>query len=357
MVGIVDGQAITATHVALPVGRGFFPKLAADLPVAAVATPIVDVALRIGGAWREVGLKLEGRNPGGSIKARTAAALVHRLERGGVIGPGDALVESTSGNLGVALARICAARGYSFTAVLDPKVDPAVVGRMREHGAEIVMVDRADAAGGYLLTRLAEVRRLMDRRSMVWPNQYENPANPAVHFGHTGPELLRQRPCLDAVFVATSTGGTLAGIGRYLHAAAPGAQVVGVDVHGSLVFTNRPAPRLLSGIGASRRSSFLRPGDYDHFRLISDRVAIAACHTIRAGVGISLGGSSGATVAACARFLASHPDVRHPVCICPDGGANYANTIFSPHWLDAHGIAPAADASNLPFDDVRAGRR
>lgn len=326
--------------------------LTSDLPDPLEATPIVDVALRIRGAWRVVGLKLEGHNPGGSIKARTAAALVHALESQGRLHPGDALVESTSGNLGVALARISEARGYSFTAVVDPKIDLAVLERMRAHDARIVMVDRPDLAGGYLLTRLREVRRLIDSSSMVWTNQYESAANPAIHFRHTGPELLRQRPDVDAVFVAASTGGTLAGVGRFLRGSAPRAEVVGVDVRGSLVFASKPAPRLLTGIGASQPSSFLRPDDYDHVELVGDREAIATCHALASDTGISVGGSSGAAVAACARFLAANPGVRHPVCICPDEGANYAHTLYSPVWLDAHGISPAADAAGLPFCDV-----
>src|SRR4051794_39814693 len=100
------------------------------LAATTAATPIVDVALRIGGARRVVGLKLEGFNPGGSIKARTAASLVASLESDGLLRPGDTLVESTSGNLGVALALICAQRGYSFVAVVDPKIDPSVIDRM-----------------------------------------------------------------------------------------------------------------------------------------------------------------------------------------------------------------------------------
>jgi 2,3-diaminopropionate biosynthesis protein SbnA len=326
------------------------------LAATTAATPIVDVALRIGGARRVVGLKLEGFNPGGSIKARTAASLVASLESDGLLRPGDTLVESTSGNLGVALALICAQRGYSFVAVVDPKIDPSVIDRMRAANAEIVMVDEPDAGGGYLLTRLAEVRRLMAQRRMVWPNQYENAANPAAHFDGTGPELLAQRPDLDAVFIATSTGGTLAGVSRYLRTARPKATVVAVDVHGSQTFAGNPAHRLLNGIGSSRPSSFLTPADYDRVVFVSDREAIAACHTLEARTQISVGGSSGAALAACGRVLAEAPELRRAVCICPDDGANYRQTIFSPRWLAAHDVTPIDDASMLAFTDARVRR-
>jgi cysteine synthase A len=186
----------------------------------------------------------------------------------------------------------------------------------------------------------------------VWPNQYENAANPAAHFDITGPELLAQRPDMDAVFIATSTGGTLAGIARYLRKASASTRVVAVDVLGSRTFDSDPAPRLLNGIGSSRRSAFLTPADYDHVALVSDREAIAACHALHAWAGVSVGGSSGATVAACARFLASNRDVRHPICICPDDGSNYRNTLFSSEWLAAHDVCPVADVSMLHFSDA-----
>ena len=315
------------------------------------ATPIVDVALQINGARRIVGLKLEGFNSGGSIKARTAASLVANLESERLLRPGDTVVESTSGNLGVALALICAQRGYSFVAIVDPKIDPSVLDRMRAAKAEIVMVDQPDAGGGYLLTRLAEVRRLMAQRRMVWPNQYENAANPAAHFNGTGPELIAQRPDLDAVFIATSTGGTLAGVSRYLRTRSQ-ATVIAVDVYGSQTFASKPAPRLLNGIGSSRRSSFLTPADYDRVVFVSDREAIAACHALEARSQISVGGSSGAALAACARLLAEAPELRRPVCICPDDGANYRHTIFCPRWLAAHDVDPIDDASMLAFTDA-----
>ncbi len=315
-------------------------------------TPLVDVALRVDGRWRRVGLKLESHNPAGSIKDRTAYSLIRSLERMGQIRPGDRLVESTSGNLGVALALIAGERGYTFTAVVDPKVDPLVVERMHDLGAEVIRADEVDHTGGYLLTRLRMVEQLVAEEGMVWPNQYGNPANPAVHYHHTAPELRHQAPDLDAVFVATSTGGTLAGFGRYFRAVRPHVRVVGVDVPGSLVFGTVPSPRLLNGLGSSCVSQFLRADDYDDVAIVSDREAIAACHRVRGSVDIGLGGSSGAVVTACARYLAEHPEVQHAVCVCPDGSTNYASSIYASSWLAAFDFRPEADAAGLPFDDI-----
>ena len=315
-------------------------------------TPLIDVAFRVDGQWRKVGLKVESQNPAGSIKDRTAYALVRSLEAMGEIRPGDRLVESTSGNLGVALALISRERGYSFTVVVDPKVDPLVVERIHDLGAEVVRTDERDHTGGYLLTRLRVVQQMVAEEGMVWPNQYGNPANPAAHYHHTGPEICRQAPDLDAVFLATSTGGTLAGIGRYFRAVRPHVRVVGVDVPGSLVFGTVQAPRLLNGVGSSCASQFLRPGDYDDVAIVSDIDAIAACHLIDGSLDIGLGGSSGAVVTACARYLAEHPEVRRPVCVCPDGRSNYLSSIYSTIWLAEFDFHPETDAAALHFDDV-----
>jgi cysteine synthase A len=307
-------------------------------------TPLVDVVLRIGPQWRHVGLKLESHNPGGSIKYRTARGLVKSLEEQGRLRTGASLVESTSGNLGVALALLSRARGYRFTAVTDPKTDPVVLERIEGLGARVMRVTEPDMAGGYLLSRLSAVRKLLAQEpGTIWPNQYENPSNPAAHYSQTAPEIQLQCPDLDAVFVATSTGGTLAGVGRYFREVAPLVKVIGVDLRGSRVFGLPSEHRLVTGIGSSRPSSFLRPDDYDDVIIVDDLEAISACYHLRDELGVGLGGSSGAVVAACARYLAENPHIRRPVCICPDGHLNYVNTLYNPVWLAKHHLIPRSD--------------
>ncbi|HEX4832622.1 MAG TPA: pyridoxal-phosphate dependent enzyme [Trebonia sp.] len=317
------------------------------------ATPIVDIALKIDSRWRKVGLKLESHNPSGSIKYRTARGLVSALEASGALAPGARLVESTSGNLGVAMAFLCQRRGYHFTAVTDPKADPVMLDHMRSLGAAVICVTEPDEAGGYLLTRLALIRAMVARdRASIWPNQYEHPANPEVHSTETAPEICRQRPGLDAVFVAASTGGTLAGIGRYLRSASPSVRVIGVDVRGSRVFGHPSGQRLITGIGSSRPSLFLRPGDYDDVVIVDDREAIVACHYLQGTLGLGLGGSAGAVVTACARYLRGHPEITQPVCLCPDGQANYVNTLYDHAWLAGHGLEPVAGHAPAAFSDA-----
>jgi N-(2-amino-2-carboxyethyl)-L-glutamate synthase len=316
-------------------------------------TPIADITLEIGSRWRKVGLKLESYNPSGSIKYRTACGLIAALEMAGRLAPGTHLVESTSGNLGVALAFLSQARGCRFTAVTDPKADPAVLEHIQSMDAFVIIVREPDKAGGYLLSRLAMIRQLLaEDPASVWPNQYENPANPEIHYHETAPEICRQRPGMDAVFIAASTGGTLAGIGRYLKSASPSVKVVGVDIRGSRVFDYPSGKRLITGIGSSRPSLFLQPSDYDDVVIVDDREAIIACHYLQDNIGIGLGGSAGAVVAACARYLKAHPEIAEPVCICPDGRANYLNTLYNQAWLAEHGFHSVLNLESVAFSDV-----
>ena len=258
---------------------------------------------------------------------------------------GAALVESTSGNLGVALASAARALGISFTAVVDPSLSPVLAERMTGLGAELSEVSRRDAQGGYLSARLDRVAALLAAEpALVWTDQYHNPANPLAHCQGTGPELHKQAPgSMDAVFVAVSTGGTLAGLGRYLRGRQPKARVIAVDVPGSRVFADPAGTRLLTGIGASRPSAFLRPGDWDDVVIVDDADTVSHCHTLAETTGIRLGGSSGAVLAACARYLAEHPEITSPVCVCPDSGGNYTQTLYAPKWL--------ADRAGLPLGE------
>lgn len=300
---------------------------------------LITVTSEVAGRVVPVVLKLELDNPWGSIKDRTAISLVASLA-GPLARPDAVLVESTSGNLGVALAAISADLGVRFIAVVDSRLPPPMAKRLVDMGAELDQVSGTGGGGSELHSRIRRVRELCSSTpGAVWTNQYSNVENPMAHYRGTGPEMAMQtRGEADAVFIAVSTGGTLAGVGRYLRDFHPRTRIVAVDVAGSTVFQDCPAPRLLTGIGASRKSSFLRPWHYDDVVLVPDTQAIMFCRELRAAAGISLGGSSGAVFAACLRYLAAHPEIRRPVCLCPDSGDSYAETLYSDSWLAEHGI-------------------
>jgi 2,3-diaminopropionate biosynthesis protein SbnA len=299
-------------------------------------TPLVTVQVD----GRPALLKLESRNPGGSMKDRTARFMIRRLLSSGQVRPGGEIVDSTSGNHGVSMAWVCRALGLRFVAVSDPRATPENVARMRALGAELVIVTEEDGAGGFILTRMKRARAISEQRGAPWLNQYGNPHNPLAHRLSTGPELLRQAAGrrLDAVFVPASTGGTLAGLGAYFKQASPHTRVVAVDQEGSALLGGATGRRVVNGLGSSRPSEFLRPGLYDEVAVMRGAEAFATCRALLARTGLELGGSSGAAVAAAARWLEKHPDAQVAV-ICPDHGANYRTTIFDDAWLEASGHA------------------
>ncbi|GCF08356.1 putative siderophore biosynthesis protein SbnA [Dictyobacter arantiisoli] len=298
-------------------------------------TPLRPIRMLINEKVRTVYLKLECENPTGSIKDRTAYGLIQDLEDKHLLTASSKVIESTSGNLGVALALICKAKGYSFTAVIDPKNTRENIAKMEALDARIDLVQSPDKNGGYLLSRLARVQELLaQNQGYVWTNQYANAANPNVHYLSTGPEIYQQmNRKVDILFAPVSTGGTLAGISRYLREVNPSVTIVGVDAHGSVVFGTTPATRRLTGIGSSRRSDFITRDLYDYALHVKDEEAFAFCHALSMRTGLKLGGSSGCTLFACAQFLADHPEMNHIVCVCADGGENYKTTIFDQTWI------------------------
>ncbi len=303
-------------------------------------TPIRRIRLLIGGKNRSAYLKLEGSNPGGSIKDRTALSLLRSLGKTGRLSKGTRLIESSSGNLAIGLAILARDLGYRFTAVVDPKVTAENMRRLHDLGAETSMVEVPDETGGYLLTRLARIRKMLaEDPGLLWTNQYANEANPEAHYSWTAPEIFQQmEQRVDAVFVAVSTGGTLAGIGRYFREASPDTRIIAVDARGSVALGGPPGIRKLTGIGSSMRSDFVAPGLYDELIYVGDNEAFAFCRALDAATGIKVGGSSGACLAACARYLQSHGKAERAVCMCADRGEHYASSIFSNPWLANNGI-------------------
>src|SRR5262249_32244417 len=148
---------------------------------------------------------------------------------------------------------------------------------------------------GYLQSRLKRVQELCHfSKKYIWTNQYTNTANPGIHYTATGPEIYHQmNGQVDTIFVPVSTGGTLAGIGRFFREVSPSTHIVGVDAYGSIVFGSPPAPRKLTGIGSSRPSSFIHPDLYDAHMLVRDEEAFAFCRALSFTTGIKVGGSSG----------------------------------------------------------------
>jgi cysteine synthase len=300
-------------------------------------TPLAGVRARVGGREHLLLLKLEGFNAGGgSIKARTVRGLLDRAAAEGLLHPGLTLVESSSGNLGAALAIQGRARGLEVVIVADPKTTPGNLAKIGLAGAQVEMVKTPDDSDGFLEARLERVQALLTEiPGALWLDQYHSPSNPEIHFHTTGLEIVAAVPEADAVFVACSTGGTAAGIGARVRAAGIGAEVIPVDVPGSHALCDGCGARFLTGIGASRPSSFLGAEERGRALIVPDLEAIAACRALEAEAGVSVGGSSGAAFVGALQWLQDRPAGQTVVVLCADGGDNYD---FSDDALAGHGV-------------------
>jgi len=309
-------------------------------------TPLMRYRIEIGGRWREVWLKLEGRSPWGSIKGRTAVGLLGSIADR--YQPGCRLVESSSGNLGVALAALARACHAQLTVVVDERLPIALRRRMADYAIDLVLADPAPGVSD-LQRRLNTVQRLLaEHPDWIWLNQYDNPANPRAHELWTAPELLGQLPEFQAAFIGVSTGGTLAGLTAGLRRAAPRTRVIGVDVQGSTVFGGPPGRRILTGIGASRASTHLLAVELDGVTVVPCWTAVGCCRTLAEATGHALGGSSGAALSACLQAMTEDSELTSAVCLCPDLGVNYRDTIYREEWVAAERRL-LADAAPVPW--------
>lgn len=282
-------------------------------------------------------LACEGLNFAGSIKIQPAAAMIAAAQREGVIRPDSVLVESSSGNLGVAVAMIAAAKGLKFVCVTDPNCNPATINLIRAFGAEVVVVTEPDANNNYLGARKAMVRRLCERGpAYVWLNQYENPANWGAHYEGTAAFVDKHFPDLDTLFVGVGTGGTLMGCIRYFHEHRPRVRVVAVDSVGSVSFAGTPGRRHIPGLGASAPMPLIEPDLVDEVIRVPEIDTIRTCRRLAAR-GLLLGGSSGTVVSAASGWLAEHGSPDHTaVAVAPDLGERYIDTVYNDVWVERH---------------------
>ncbi|HEX8906835.1 MAG TPA: cysteine synthase A, partial [Longimicrobiaceae bacterium] len=189
-------------------------------------TPTVRLERVVEPHLAEVWVKVEGMNPGGSIKDRTALAMIVDAEQRGLLRPGGTIVEPTSGNTGIGLAQVASARGYRLVLCLPAQMSEERKATLRAYGAELVLTDPERR----MLAAIEEAERIRDRTGAFLPNQFSNPANPRIHYETTGPELWEAMDGRIDVFVyGTGTGGTISGAGRYLKERDPDIQVVAVE--------------------------------------------------------------------------------------------------------------------------------
>lgn len=316
------------------VGRG---KLADGLSMSMLQQSASDLFLPLQGIIRNpVHLKCEGLNIAGSIKLKPAVRMIEDLKRSGRLTSDSILVESSSGNLGIAISMIAAASGYRFICVTDANATRCSLNIMRAMGTEIIVVTERDANQGYLGARIALIKSMCARDPrMIWINQYANEGNWRAHYDTTGPEILRRFPKVDWLFIGAGTTGTLMGCARYFRQASPATRIVAVDAVGSVTFGAAAAPRLIPGLGTSSRPAILDTTLVTEAVHISEEETIAMCRTL-ARRGLLFGGSTGTVLAGIVRCADRIAETDIVVTISADFGANYLDTIFDDEWVGMH---------------------
>ena len=288
--------------------------------------------LELGRLMREEALparllaKLEYLNPAGSVKDRVAKAMLDDAERRGVLKPGSVLIEPTSGNTGIGLAAVAAARGYRVIIVMPETMSIERRRMMRAYGAELVLTNGADGMKGAIAKAEELVKEIPDA---LIPGQFTNPANPAAHYAATGPEIWADTDGQIDLFVAgVGTGGTVTGVGRYLREQNPNVRIVAAEPASSPVLSGGKAgAHKIQGIGAGFVPDVLDTAVYDEVIPVSNEDAFLTARRIGRLEGVAVGISSGAAAHASIQ-LAKRPENRGKtiVVLFPDGGDRYLST-------------------------------
>lgn len=281
-------------------------------------------------------LKLEGINPAGSIKIKPAIEMLTDLERRGVLTPGkNHVVESSSGNLGIALSIVCKIKGYPFTCVTDVNINRLAKRYIELYGGQVIVINKRDENGGFLNSRIEHIRSLLaEHPSYVWLNQYESPSNKLAHYTRTAAEIFAAFSRVDYLFVGAGTTGTLMGCGEYVKRHAPATKLIAVDAVGSVTFGLPPKKRHIPGLGTSRRPELLEPNLVDDLVVISEPDTIATCHEILAIESLLVGGSTGTVLAGVRSYASKIGRGKTVVAISPDFGDRYIETIYDRAWLN-----------------------
>jgi cysteine synthase A len=281
-------------------------------------------------------LKLEGFNVTGSIKIKTAIELVEDLEQRGIARPGETvLIESSSGNLGLALSLVCAVKGYEFICVTDPNANRAAIRGIELYGATVIVVEDRDQSGGFLGSRLQRIDQLLrENPNAVWLNQYANVANKHVHAEQTANEIGREFDRVDWVFVGTGTTGTLSGVAEQLRQLYPRIQVVAVEPAGSVTFGGTPGKRHIPGIGTSVRPKLADLAHPDRIVMVNEDRTVAACRAFAREHHLLVGGSTGSVLAAVEELSPEFRSGDIIVAISPDLGEKYLDTVYDPIWVE-----------------------
>ncbi|WP_407307902.1 cysteine synthase A [Desulfosporosinus sp. SB140] len=287
-------------------------------------TPLVRLQRMTKPGMANVFVKLEAFNPGGSIKDRIALGMIKDAEERGALRPGGTIVEPTSGNTGIGLAMIAAARGYRLIVVMPETMSVERRLLMSAYGAEFVLTPGAQGMNG----AIEEAKRLVkENPDYFMPQQFENPANPEAHRKSTVLELLDQLENIDAFVAGIGTGGTITGVGEILKARLPEVRIIGVEPASSPVISGgKPGSHKIQGIGAGFVPKVLNKGILDELIQVVNEDALETARKLAREEGLLVGISSGAAVSAALQVADSLGEGKNVVVIAPDTGERYLST-------------------------------
>jgi len=301
-------------------------KIAGDITELTGSTPLVWLRRVTDGAGARIAAKLESFNPAGSVKDRIGVAMIDAAEQAGLIGPDTIILEPTSGNTGIALAMVCAARGYRCALTMPETMSVERRILLRAYGAELILTPGPDGMPGAIAR--AEEMAKADSRYFI-PQQFENPANPAIHRVTTAEEVWRDTDGDVDIFVAgVGTGGTITGVGQVLKERKPSARIVAVEPAASPVLSGgAKGPHPIQGIGAGFVPAVLDSGVVDEIVTVGNDEALATARRLAVEEGLLVGISSGAAAWA-AIEVAKRPENAGKliIVVLPDFGERYLST-------------------------------
>jgi cystathionine beta-synthase len=308
-------------------------------------TPLVALDRLAAGLKARVVAKLEHMNPGGSVKDRIALPMIEAAEQAGLLKPGGVIVEPTSGNTGVGLAMAAAVKGYRCIFVMADKQSEEKRALLRAYGAEVVICP-TDVAPDDERSYYRVSDRMAREIPGAWkPDQYSNPANPNAHYATTGPEIWEATEGQVTHFVAgVGTGGTISGVGRYLHEQNSRVVVVGADPAGSVFSGGEAQPYLTEGVGEDFWPRTYDTDVADQIVRVTDRDAFLTARQATIAEGILVGESGGTALWAALQVARSVEDADALlVVLVPDSGRNYIGKLYNDDWLREVGVLGAEE--------------
>lgn len=301
-------------------------------------TPLIELRNTTASTEGRLLFKYERGNPGGSIKDRPALFIVTEAEKRGLLKPGGTIIESSSGNFGISLAMIGAAKGYRVIILVDPKTTATNLALLKCFGAEVVVVTEQDDSGSYHKTRISLANKLADEIPDAFrPDQCFNLLNSTAHYQGTAREIFADCPDnIAAIVAAVSTGGQLGGISRYTKTYRPEVKVIGVDAVGSSIFGGESHSYLIPGIGLAWTPCNVAVENIDSVYKVTDEAAFVAARCFTRNEGILMGPSSGACALVALTIAKQLSPLDCVVCIISDGGERYIQTLFNDTWMQTN---------------------